>query len=472
MLFENVKPTYENIGDLECISNFNTNGKKELELFLINLLNLKKVRFQFCSLETLKTWLNVEELTDVMLVPNSNNEVCLISQIKVDNQVIAYFPYVLVGDNVTTYFYLKSFLSKLAEAISDQITMCYLNKFKGTNWIFGENLARMVVANCISTKKYDGIDFAHLIEKIEQLSSATFEGEFFSTGVIVTSDLAKYKSNFFKFSGLKNIDFIEKREWYLANGKETFFVINSKLDSYGIYRKTLSVRDRSNNENETTDFSYIREYFDDYYLKNDLVNPDFIVRTVGPNEISVSDTDGKEFVKIENVWRYRHSKSFASFIHNKIGVDYKICYAILYYTMYCSRNHISSILWMPDNCSNEEIEKFTIRCEKILDRDLDLLDESHRELIEKILASDGAIVINKEGKIIFECVFANMKSTTKRIIDKDEHSEVDSSHKNIKSKLSGTGETATKILSQNGIAIKISQDGTIKMYYANEKYFY
>lgn len=51
-----------------------------------------------------------------------------------------------------------------------------------------------------------------------------------------------------------------------------------------------------------TDF--ISRYFDEYYLSNDLKSPDFLVRTVGPNEISVSDVDHKEFVKIENVWKY------------------------------------------------------------------------------------------------------------------------------------------------------------------------
>ena len=33
------------------------------------------------------------------------------------------------------------------------------------------------------------------------------------------------------------------------------------------------------------------------------------------------------------------------------------------------------------------------------------MNESHQVLIDKILASDGAMVINKEGNIIFESVF-------------------------------------------------------------------
>ncbi len=55
--------------------------------------------------------------------------------------------------------------------------------------MFGEVLARMIVANCISESRYDGIKFAHLIEKWNRWRYLLFfEGEFFPTGVIVSSD--------------------------------------------------------------------------------------------------------------------------------------------------------------------------------------------------------------------------------------------------------------------------------------------
>ena len=43
--------------------------------------------------------------------------------------------------------------------------------------------------------------------------------------------------------------------------------------------------------------------------------------------------------------------------------------------------------------------------EKIWNSELSIMNESHQVLIDKILASDGAMVINKEGNIIFESVF-------------------------------------------------------------------
>ena len=83
------------------------------------------------------------------------------------------------------------------------------------------------------------------------------------------------------------------------------------------------------------------------------------------------------------------------------------------------------------------------------------MNESHQVLIEKILASDGAVVIDGNGKIIFESVFANMNGDSSSAV-----------------KLAGSGETAARLLSQNGVAVKISQDGTIKIFYGNEKLYY
>lgn len=445
MKFEKNEPKVQCIKELNNFDCFLQRGQEEFCDFLKKLLNLEQVRIQSCKLKELKEWLNVDEIEEVMDVSQTDNEICVVSQIKVSNELLAYFPYVLKGRNAKIYLNIKSFISKLAEAISDQITLCYLKEFKGGDWIFGENFARIIVSNCISTRKYDGNKFMHLIEKMEQLSSSTFEGEFFRTGVIVCSDLSKYKDNYFEFQMPRDIDRLDKREWFLANGKETFFVIDSNTNSKGIYRKSMS-----------KSFDYIKRFFNDYYLENDLKTPDFVVRVVGPNEVSVSDSDGKEFVKIENVWRYRHHKNITQFLVEQLGIEYNVSYAILMYILKCSRNHISSILWIPKDCSEEAISKLTIDSRiKIWNDELSIMDESHEVLIDKILASDGAVVLDKNGKIIFESVFADMSNNSSSI-----------------AKLVGSGETAAKVLAQNGVAVKVSQDGTIKIFSENEKLYY
>lgn len=445
MKFDKNEPKIQCIKKLDNFNRFLQLGQEELCDFLKKLLNLDQIRIQSCELKELKEWLNVESIAEVMDVPKEDDEICVVSQIKVNDELIAYFPYVLKGRNVKIYLSIKSFISKLAEAISDQITLCYLQDFRGGELIFGENLARIIVSNCISTRKYDGIKFAHLIEKMEQLAASTFEGEFFPTGVIVCSDSTKYKDNYFEFRTQRDIDTLDKREWFLANGKETFFLLDSNTNSKGIYRKSMV---------ESSD--YISRFFDDYYLTNDLKTPDFIVRTVGPNEISVSDSDGKEFVKVENIWRYRHHKNITQFMVKRLHIEYKVSYAILLYILKCSRNHISSIIWLPEDCSEKAISKLTTNNRvKIWNSELSIRNESHQVLIDKILASDGAMVINKEGNIIFESVFADMRNNSSSVV-----------------KLAGSGETAARLLGMNGIAIKISQDGTIKVFSGNEKLYY
>lgn len=63
------------------------------------------------------------------------------------------------------------------------------------------------------------------------------------------------------------------------------------------------------------------------------------------------------------------------------------------------------------------------------------------------LSSDGVTVIDKSGKIIY-------------------HGGIVDLNAGITKGLAGTGETAARILSDNGIAIKISQDGNIKIFYS------
>lgn len=438
-------PKVNCINNLNHFSQFLRLGQNEFSDFLVNFLNLEEVRIQVNSLDVLKDWLKVENLDVVMEVPERDDEICVVSQIQVNGDLISYFPYVLKGRYVKLYVKAKSFLTKLSEAISDQISLCYLQDFRGGDWMFGEILARMIVANCISEKKYDGIKFAHLIEKMEQMAVSTFEGEFFPTGVIVSSDISKYKNNYFEFKTERDINYLDKREWFLANGQESFLLLDSNCKTRGIYRKSMS---------SSTDF--ISRYFDEYYLSNDLKTPDFLVRTVGPNEISVSDADHKEFVKIENVWRYRHPKNITQFMVEHLHIEYKVNYAILYYTLKCSRNHISSILWIPMDSGEETIKKYTTSNRvNIWKRKLNLLDESHQVILEKILASDGAIVIEKNGQVLYESVFADMKESNVE-----------------KAKLVGSGETAARFLAKNGVAIKISQDGMIKVFAGDEKIYY
>ena len=150
MKYMNDVPKVNCINDLNNFSQFLRLGQNEFCNFLVNFLNLEEVRIQVNSLDVLKNWLKVDNLDVVMEVPEREDEICGVSQIQVNGDLISYFPYVLKGRYVKIYFKAKSFLIKLSEAISDQISLCYLQDFRGGDWMFGEVLARMIVANCIS----------------------------------------------------------------------------------------------------------------------------------------------------------------------------------------------------------------------------------------------------------------------------------------------------------------------------------
>ena len=446
MKFKNEIPEKKSVYELENYSAFKSKGQPELCRFLKQFLGLDEVKVQTHNISDIESWLHVEALSPVNKVPGRDNAICLVSQIVVEGKVIAYYPYVLVGKFVLRYASAKNFYIRVAEAVSDQLSACYLQSFHGGDWLFGDRFAQIVVANCISTNLCDGIQFAPLIEQMERLSISTFEGETFTTGVIVASHTNHYKSKSFAFIKERNITECEKREWFLADGKSSFFIMDAQTCIRYLY--TAEKIKTSN---------FIKDYFDNYYLKNgQLVEPDFLIRTTGPNELSVSDATGKEFVKLENTWRYRYKRNLIEYLCETLEISEELSNAILYYVLKCYRLHISTIMWIPKNENPKEIEDLTTENRiKLWKKDPNILEERNEGIVDKILASDGAMVINRMGEIIYESVFARLE---KKTISPN--------------RLMGTGETAAKHLAQNGVAIKVSQDGAIKIYSGDDKILY
>mgnify|MGYP004657678719 FL=1 len=446
MEFKKEIPKYNCIKEVPNYYLFMEHGQPELCSFLINFFGLDEVRFQAADLTVIKKWLQVEELEPINPVEiRGKEEICLVSQIVVEDKLIAYYPYVLVGSNVPKISLAKGFLTRITEAVSEQVTACFVRGFKGGDWLFGDTFAQRLIANCITRNEYKEINFAHLIEKMEQLSVSTFEGRNFTTGVIVTKNLGHYdNNNKFRYDEVRHIDQLEKRDWFLADGQTSFLLMDTNTNIISMY-----IAEKSNKTN------YIEDFFRNYYRAEIMNEPDFIVRTVGPNEISVSDLYGKEFVKVENVWRFRYKRNFVEFLQDKLELSNEICDAIIYYTLKCSRNHISSIIWIPNNAEDKDIEELTTANRiRIWDKKLNILVESNEAVIDKVLASDGAIVIEKNGDVLYESVSSKVE--------------------NVKTSggLVGTGETATRNLAQNGVAIKVSQDGTIKVFAGIDKFFY
>jgi len=141
------------------------------------------------------------------------------------------------------YYYFIQFDASAecpAEAISEQLTACYFQKFKGGDWLFGDKFAQMLIANCVSSNLHNGIKFAHLIEKIEQLSVSTFEGEYFSTGVIVSSNFAKHfqggKYAAYHFKGFPQFLFMVYQEIFCRWLSKTGNQLDERRPIFDIYR--------------------------------------------------------------------------------------------------------------------------------------------------------------------------------------------------------------------------------------------
>lgn len=150
---------------------------------------------------------------------------------------------------------------------------------------------------------------------------------------------------------------------------------------------------------------------------------------------------------MENQWKFRDytyiRKLFLAHFNN---ID--IVESLLFFVIHCSKNSISSIIWLPDNIDQigELIKKQTMN--RFIKTPISIMDKSFTNHIIRYLSSDGATIIDKNGLLqYFGCIIDLNKIEVKGI--------------------KGTGESAAGALSSNGISLKISQDGTIKLF--NEK---
>ena len=74
-----------------------------------------------------------------------------------------------------------------------------------------------------------------------------------------------------------------------------------------------------------------------------------------------------------------------------------------------------------------------------------ILEEKHKLTLMRLFSSDGASIIDRNGNVLS---FGSV---------------IDISNAKIEG-VKGTGESVSSLLSQNGISVKVSQDGTIKLF--------
>ena len=334
--------------------------------------------------------------------------------------------------------YSGNFLTKLEGALTHTLTQEYHNNFGNCKYSLGDELILHTICNYVSKGGYDNRLIRHLISIFQKLRTTSFEGSFFSTGLILTKSHYAYNKNarFGSSYSLKrpfslaNQCQIERRIWYLVDGKKTFFMCNKSLSV-----DQLFVLDKEYQE---------ANYIDSHTLAKSLKGADLLFKVENEKSFSIINTSNIEISYIENQWKFRDytyiRKLFLAHFNNMDIVE-----SILFFIIYCSKNAISSIIWLPEKIDQIEelLKKKTMN--RFIKKPISIMDKSFTNHIIRYLSSDGATIIDKNGLLqYFGCIIDLNKIEVKGI--------------------KGTGESAASALSANGISLKISQDGTIKLF--------
>lgn len=338
----------------------------------------------------------------------------------------------------------KNFMNHFEGALTSNLSKSYKKWFEDCSLIFGDELLLHSICNFSSRGVIDYRRFYHIANLFLKLRTTTFENEPFSTGLIVTKSHHAYRGkngedrggSTHSLSGkrsLKSTFKIDKRFWYLADGKQCFLVGGKDL-----YISHLFVLGESYKE---------LDYVDSNFLSLTLKGGDILFRTEGDGNLSIISSENIEFMFLENQWRIRDYQLISRYLGQVIK-DSETINRLLFFVLYCSRSHASTVVWVPGDIKNikEYVKPDTLN--RFIDDRISIRDTKYTNHIFRCLASDGATIISANGELLhFGCI-------------------VDVSRLDIKG-LKGTGESAAQILSENGIAIKVSEDGTIKLFLPN-----
>ena len=325
--------------------------------------------------------------------------------------------------------------------IGRRLTEASEKDFRSCLSLFNETLAKEIVIGYLGRGSYDISKVAYLVDMFLGLRSTTFEGKYFSTGLILTKSLFAFskaekfdkKGKFIRLAtGKLNVDLTDRqntRFWYLADGFNTFYLTDLKktINSIFLY--------------EGADTDYVSEML----LNKTLQGADALFRVSNGRELSVIDSDGIEFIHQERTWKYRDYEALKKCILARMPHVAGFYDTLIKYVLDCSKSDTSSIIWFPRDIDRIDNIVLPESKNEFSDRLLNFNDENIRPIVKRLLSSDGATVIDANGKIrYFGCIDDISKATAGGI--------------------KGTGETAASLLAQNGMAIKISQDGPIKIF--------
>lgn len=334
---------------------------------------------------------------------------------------------------------LTKIYNMMAQAIGTSLRDCVQDRFSDAIVLLGDRLVVRLISSYFRKMNYSPAKVTYIIEKFLTLRSTTFEGKHFSTGVLLTNSFHEYKNpgeegrmgRLLKLNKSSRVlSPVDNRYWYLVDGFRSFYITDLVDDIREMFIYTDPEKDHLKNT----------------MLYKTLRGGDVLIRTEAGRDVSIITSRGEEFINQENRWRYRDYELLKQRIVNEIPLNDDVYNSLLYYVLYCSKNDTSALLWIPKDMSKfaDALKIETIN--RLTRRSINISDQSYSSLIKRLISSDGATVINSVGDVVAFGCMVDMK-------DAKPHG------------VKGTGESAAGILAKNGIAIKVSQDGTIKIFF-------
>ncbi|MBV4506513.1 hypothetical protein HU751_016825 [Pseudomonas sp. BW13M1] len=343
----------------------------------------------------------------------------------------------------TTFTGLERLLNVFEGVLAITLSHSVKDKFSLKPHQFGDELLELTISKFFSRGRYDYRKFKQLVELFHKLANTKFEGRNFTTGLVLTRSFYAYANKRDHTRGgallplkearkLSPIDPIDKRFWYLADGQTSYFLANPSLEIASAFLANSSRQ-------------ALISFVDDYTLSKTIKGGDALFRVTSQSEYSITGSEGIEFNFKEGQWRIRSLTQIANLIRSTLNVKEDFIQSLLYYVFYLARRRLSSIIWIPLDA--QKFDDLLLSKNSLTTAPFSLLDERHTQTLVRLLSSDGASIFNTDGALLsYGSVIDISKVTINGV--------------------KGTGESVASILAKNGLSVKISQDGTIKMFSA------
>ncbi|MEO5362600.1 MAG: hypothetical protein H7838_03125 [Magnetococcus sp. DMHC-8] len=336
----------------------------------------------------------------------------------------------------------------LAEIIAHQMLKrlkhAMLYNFDVDLQFFGKQLILDTIVEYISRVGFNRNTIKFVIDLFTSLRTMTFENRIFNTGLIITKSHRTYRTESRKCRLIPLNDPIvlmpnlryENRFWYLADGSSCFYVCdrNLKINSMFFFDEPPS---------STTSIST-------NFLNKSLHEQDIAFRTINGKEMVIVEATGEEFTYSVGQWHFRDynliRKAIRALLPNFTQPAIASLLELIWSLM--AERH-GSLIWIP--AREEDIDAMTLRSTRLWDQDVSIDDERYHGLIQRLASSDGALVLSQDSRIHRFAAIANLSSVSPS-----------------NTMIAGSGELAAQFLSQSGVVIKLSQDGSGSVYVNNK----